>query len=215
MDNEKLAQVVQLHGHAKQLLLLAEENEIEGYKDFLQPVLEQRSALDHIVRAFSVELNIITDQEPGYIKMNLDKACGHLYRAFFDVADWLSILLREKITKLMHPYSNECITSVAPEYYNTIVPNIEQLNQDIARIRNTKDIAAHGSIIQHVEEYTSIIQSILEDYKSLVPKISAFEAYKRKQRRKGIKNCVVQIIVGILLILLGALLNWLFSQNQP
>lgn len=54
--NDPWLALVQIHNHTKVLIILAEELEPDKSKTFLQPVIEFRSALDHIVRAKAEEL---------------------------------------------------------------------------------------------------------------------------------------------------------------
>ena len=44
-------QIVEVHSHAKSLFLLAEELEPDQFQEYVQPINEQRHALEHIVRA--------------------------------------------------------------------------------------------------------------------------------------------------------------------
>ena len=66
------------------------------------------------MRAYS---NQYTDNiDENYIKTNFEKAIGHEYRAFFDTADFLSIVLRQKIAERLSQYSLLEIKSVWEEY---------------------------------------------------------------------------------------------------
>ncbi len=121
MSSDKWSKIVQLHRATKTLTLLSEEHELKEWRKFLQPAMEEVHALEHIMRAKAAELGFLADLEPdnklGYIEKNLDKAIGHLYRAFFDTADWLSVIIRQKIITALETYDNRCITAVIPEYY--------------------------------------------------------------------------------------------------
>jgi hypothetical protein len=121
--------LVELHNRIKALLLFAEECEIE-HRTFMAPVIQQRDALDHIMRAQAAELGM---REGGddYIATNLDKALGHCYRAFFDIADWLSTRLRERILDALKPHSTACIREVLPEYYARWRPRIDEICREI------------------------------------------------------------------------------------
>ncbi|MEA1950851.1 MAG: hypothetical protein U9N87_05670, partial [Planctomycetota bacterium] len=72
--------------------------------------------------------------------MQTHKAVGHAYRAFFDAADWLGMVLREAITATLYQYAPECISAAIPDYYATMKPRIEDICGEIAQIRDDKDI---------------------------------------------------------------------------
>ena len=199
--------------------MLAEELEPEKHKIFVQPLLEGRSALEHICRAMSVENGLIEDTDADYAKKNFDKAIGHLYRAFFDIADWLGVTIREKLIDLVEPYDNECIVAVAPEYYPEIKSKIELMAKNIAGIREKKDIGNSHNLISQVEEYVWEIDSILELHNSLVAKIPAMEEYKSKQdaetAKEGSKNrkqMAIGALIGIVVTVVGGLILWYFTR---
>jgi hypothetical protein len=203
LDN-KWRVIVELYKHTKALIILAEENEFDELKTFIQPFLEQRSALDHICRAMSVKIGIQSNTEE-YVIQSLDKAIGHLYRAFFDSADWIGIILREKIIQLMQPYTNECITVVAPEYYQRTRPNIEKLNSDFAKLRQSKDIAVNNTIISQIEDYHQKIEELLEEYKNLIPKVPTLEEVTHEQAKKAYRELIIVIVATILGAVLGVI----------
>lgn len=137
--------IVRVHGHAKRLTLRAEELDPEG-EFFFPPVLQQRDAHDHVVRAQAAMLGLKEFDTPSaradYVRDTLDKAPGHEYRAFFDIADWLAILYREKRASFVRGHSASSMDAVVPWYYREMVPNVERLHREIEAIRNNKDIAA-------------------------------------------------------------------------
>ena len=99
MDREELWKlIVLLQETVKALVIWAEENDVDKLETFLQPIKEQRDALEHLCRVKAAELGLKTGGEDidKYILINIEKAIGHLYRAFFDAADFLCIILRER-----------------------------------------------------------------------------------------------------------------------
>jgi len=214
MKSDKWSKVVQLHQYTKSLILLAEEHELEEWKTFLHPVLEQRDALNHICIAIGGEIDIPPNPKAGYIDDSLDKALAHLYRAFFDTADWIGIILREKIIEVVKPYDNECITAVAPEYYERIRPDLEQLNSNLAKLRNSKDECTDSSVmISQAENYTQKIEKLLKDYKLLIPKVPALEQFKSKQRKKTAKKIFWEIVIGIICAVVGIIGTYLLTRS--
>jgi hypothetical protein len=177
--------ITELHQQTKALLLLLEELGLE-HRSFLQPVFEQRDALDHIIRAKAVlrGLKQVPDSEE-YVRTNLDKAVGHLYRAFFDVADWIGLTLRERLQTELEPYSTEAIHALLPEYYAEIRPVLTQFVSDIANIRGSKDIGKN-ELIMDVKRYVDIIRTLVGFY------VKAQEARPGLEEFKGCEVMVAE-----------------------
>jgi hypothetical protein len=190
------------------LLIKGEEISL-NLDGFIQPFKEQRDALEHIIRARASELDIVKDIEDTakYITGNLEKALGHEYRAFFDIADWVGIIIREKVTELMSPYSHECISRVFPLYYIDIRPKLERANLEIADLRNNKDLPKTENIVPGVEKYHAVINEltlIISDIAPFIPQLEECKASIRKTKAKG-------IIRNIGLVVLGAFLTVIFT----
>lgn len=79
-------------------MLIAEEIAEKG-EIFIQPLKEQRDAFDHLMRCYGVYFShqetVGGENLEKYVLINLDKACGHIYRAFFDTADWLTLYVTQ------------------------------------------------------------------------------------------------------------------------
>ena len=195
MKKEKLEQLIQIHQQRKSMILLAEEFEFKGWKTFLQPALERRSAFDHMCRAIAKRLNMFDDDQPvdedgldptdsDYSNKNIDKAIGHVYRAFFDSADWLAVSLRENILETLEGYGNDCISAVMPRYYTHIRGDIHDITLEIAAIRDSKDIGESVSLIEEVAKYRSKIDALLEYNKLIGSKVPALEEFKEKKKQE-------------------------------
>lgn len=163
-----IEQMVYVHLYTKKYLLIAEEIAEEG-ELFLQPLKEHRDAFDHIMRCYSVILSdsSITDEKKyEYIKKNLEKAFGHVYRAFFDTADWLTYILRKWIRiKLINVGDKECIKKL--DNYEQIKKNVNEIPMKVATLRETKDVAKlnnreENTIIEEVDEYIKILDTLIE-----------------------------------------------------
>jgi len=128
--DEIWARIIEVHQYAKELMIKGEEiGSAFEYETFIQPLQEQRHALEHIVRARYSELNPENDEDDKYIEQNLEKALGHEYRCFFDIADWVSITIRDSIIRQLSKYSSDCISFVFPDYYEKIRPLLEKISQ--------------------------------------------------------------------------------------
>ena len=162
MSDEIWQKIIRIHSHTKALILQAEEIDPER-AFFLPPMIQQRDALDHIVRARAAQLRIIQREDSEeYIEANLDKALGHQYRAFFDVADWLGIILREQIEDILTELPTEIINQVMPKFYDKTYPRLKTIDLAIARVRGVKDIGNDLSIIPDVEDYYKLINELVD-----------------------------------------------------
>lgn len=211
VPNDRWDKLVRIHNHAKTVFLLAEEFD-RSFRHFLQPIRELRDALEHIIRAQAAERGINEEaetKEPGYVAHSYDKAIGHEYRAFFDVADWFSVCIRERITKLMKPFSQECIVAVLPDYYSSIRPRVDQICKEIATIRCRKDIAKGNDVLAEVTKYREAIDELLALYERLQVHVPAMVEWRRKKWRGGLFAWFIGILTAVVtawvLIRLGLL----------
>ena len=215
MPDPAWSNIIRLQQEVKRLTTLAEENQLHSM-EFIQPILEQRSALEHICRAKAAEVGIskrASDRE--YIQKQYDKAMGHLYRAFFDVADWLGLTVKEKILDLVTPYDAEVIHDVMPEYYRDIRPRIESLVQEIAHIRSDKDIGqSSSSLIKQVGDYGDRVREIADMYAKLFPKIPALAECQAKCAQAKARGAKLKIVEIILTVILTAIVTWLFTRSD-
>lgn len=151
----------------KHYLLLSEELS-EEFDTFLQPLKEHRDAFDHIARVYgSHMLKRKIDDVEKYKEDNMNKAVGHTYRAFFDTADWLSYICRNKIRMLLSGYNKEQISERYDKYDET-KKILESIPKEIARIRENKDLSDDESIlIKEVEQYSHILDQLLDIYSEI------------------------------------------------
>ncbi len=136
--------IVKLHIETKRLVLLAEELD-RKLEFFWPPMIQQRDALDHIIRAERVRYNPELTIRRGlnaeeYCAKQMDKAVGHIYRAYFDVADWISIILRQQISTIFDRYSRDSILKVLDGYAVEVEQLVDEASRTIANYRTEKDI---------------------------------------------------------------------------
>lgn len=154
--------ICQIYFLTKHYLLLAEELSNE-FDTFLQPLKEHRDAFDHVARVYGyrfLQNNDITNTDE-YCSANMRKAVGHVYRAFFDTADWLSYICRQKIRLLIGDKKREEIVAKYPEY-DELRRKLELIPEKVADIRQNKDVSDDSAtLVKEVKEYRLILDDLL------------------------------------------------------
>lgn len=166
-NNEKYSeiwlQLIQIHNITKELYIKSEEYSDELYS-FIQPIKEQRDAYEHVIRAQANFYSL--DRNDAYIMKNLSKAMGHEYRAFFDTADFMSIILRSKMVDRLKAYRLEEILSVYPEYRD-MKRDVTEIADQIVQLRMKKDIGNVQDIYDLIIKYKKVIESLIEYYRTV------------------------------------------------
>jgi hypothetical protein len=213
-SSDRLQDMIKVYLHTKALVIEAEEFD-GGFKTFLHPKLELVHALDHLMRLLARQNGLLAptnsdgapsdaEDDAGYSKSNVDKALGHVYRAFFDTADWLALRIREKIQLTMGAYSHECICSVAPEYYQGIRPELEKIRKGISEIRMSKDVS-NRDILVEVETYNTLIEKLVEYVSAIELKVPSLQEAQGKleqtKKRSWLKDICLVVIGAVLAFL--------------
>ena len=157
--DSKIKEIVLIHNLTRHYILLGEEID-KNFNSYLQPVKEFRDSYDHILRIFKMVL-FDDSTDAKYINAQFEKALGHEYRAFFDVADWFSIICRsaayDSIKDKKNSVSN--IISDFPDY----LAQVDVLNNSgkrISEIREKKDIGCKIDVL--VNEYQRLMVDLYD-----------------------------------------------------
>jgi hypothetical protein len=213
MLDDLWAQIVEVHNEAKTLFLLAEEIEPNQFRDFIQPINEHRHSLEHIVRAQANVLGIDPDGvDESYQEDSLRKALGHEYRAFFDCADWIAIILREEISDTLTPYDAACIKEVLPEYYSRLRSRITEISTTIARKRGEKNVSRTGRVIEDVRAYKLILGELQEIHSRVVGAQEALADYRSRIRRTSTKETVKSVLCALILAAITGVGGFLWGK---
>lgn len=223
MNDELWLKIVKVHGHAKALILRAEELDQE-HEFVLSPVMQQRDAHAHCMRARVAllglrgpgdspdpsycceETRFESEQEKDdYVRTNLDRALGHEYRAFFDAADWLAIVLRERLHHALDPFPHESISSVIPEFYSEILPRLDQADREIAAIRNRKDVGSGKDILLEVEQYSKVLKSLDQDYERVIAAKAGVAKDATDRKRGSRMRLTLRVLAAAALAAISAL----------
>lgn len=158
-----------IHNMTKEMYIKSEEYD-DDFCSLMQPIKEQRDALDHIVRSYQAIISNKNEHfDKEYIRKNFDKALGHMYRAFYDTADILSISLREQISKTLNNYSYREIISCWEDYEDIRI-ELVNMPKRIAKLRLKKEIKSNRDEQEKIfEEYHSVLEFLFNtlDYINL------------------------------------------------
>lgn len=142
----------------KELFIQAEEK-LEEMGFFVAPMLEHRDALDHLMRYFT-----LTDEKEITVEAleQLDKALGHEFRAYFDVADYICITVRSKIADSFKGIPKKKIR-LKWEQYSEVKRNIVKISDDIATIRFNR-----SAQIESIREYEKVLKNVFKIYDDFI-----------------------------------------------
>lgn len=196
---ELLRDITILYGYYKELQLHADEISSES---FLPPINEIKDSYDHLMRVFSVKFEIrdLSGNSDEYVTKNLDATFRHLYRAVFDYLDYISIHQKEIIHNRLDGISRDALTNIFPEYYQEILPEIDNCLDDIPRYKSEKDIGNPN--LDNVEKYVQKVRQISEYFKTIDTKIPALNDYEMRrlsEEKKSEFKSVLLIVFGTIL----------------
>lgn len=146
---------------SKNLFICAEEI-LEPMSFFVAPILEHRDALDHIMRYFDLKNKNGLSEDA--VK-ELDRALSHELRAYFDIADYVCITIRQQIANSLKRINSKKIQKVWSEYTD-IKKRVVNVSEEIAEIRKNRN-----SSLTHIEKYKPVVEEMMGIYKVYVTNI--------------------------------------------
>lgn len=160
-DSDYKEELQKIYSAYKKLFIQAEEK-LEDMKFFVAPMLEHRDALDHLMRYFRMTNGgEISEEALG----QLEKAVEHEFRAYFDVADYICITVRNIIAERLKRVPKRKIKSVWKEYLD-IKQEIVKISDDIADIRFER-----REKFASIEKYNQVLMQVFKVYDDFVCKI--------------------------------------------
>lgn len=163
--DEYWERIFYVHLKTKELYILAEEYGSE-LKTFFLPINSLKNAYENVIHVCANDYMARTGSgafNEKYALDNLRSALGNECKAFFDTADFLSILLRKKIAECLNGFTYPQIASVWDEY-NDVRLNLIKVNQEIADIRSHKSDSSDYYIDEDVEKYYNETKKLLDWY---------------------------------------------------
>lgn len=163
--DEYWERIFYVHLKTKELYILAEEYGPE-LKTFFLPINSLKEAYENIIHVCANDYMARSgngNSNEKYMMDNLRSALANECKAFFDTADFLSILLRKKIVDRLSGFTYPQIASVWDEY-NDVRLRLIKINQEIADIRNRKSDTGDYYIDEDVEGYYNETKTLLDYY---------------------------------------------------
>lgn len=170
---------------------------------------EIKDAFDHFMRITSVKFGMNAGDE-AYIRTNLDKVFSHLYRATFELFDYIRIYQKDSIDKKLTGLSNEALIHVFPDYYQKIKPAMGELITKIPGYKKDKDIGDPD--IEVVKQYYTSIQEMREYIGKIDAMLPALIEYDEKQESEKNKDRIIEIVILIVVALISVGAGYFLSK---
>ena len=200
---KKVEKIVEIHASIKGMILYTEE--ITNMAN-PQQLLETRDVLDHILRVIIADVEKKYDLR--YKVTNLSKAVGHMCRGGYDVLDWTSLVLKQKIEEELKGFSVDAISKVIKNYYTEIKPTVLKISTEIAKIRGTKDV---GNItLEDFDKYFQAVLKLQEYYKSILEKKASLVEVEKDLKKKNRRDWIIPTVTTIFGVVAGAIITYTF-----
>lgn len=173
---EQIKNIVEMYQYLKDLLIYSEELEIDT---FLPAINEIRDAFDHLMRVFAVKFDL-KEKNDGYEMRNLNASFDHVYRATYEMLDYIRICQKKWIDKNLAGISPQTLVAVFPEYYNEIKPEIDNSLESLPNYRAKKDLANPSKDdIKNYVVFIRRVQSYFDRINRKLPSLYAYEYAKK------------------------------------
>ena len=111
----------------------------------------------------------------------------------------MTISLKDRIRGVFKDASNEAIDAVYPDYYTTVIPKVEELEERIAEHRNKKDIGAK-STLDNLNTYSNDVEVLVDLALNSEKRVGALMQWELKEKRS---NRFRLFLIPALLIIFG------------
>jgi len=210
-EAEYLKNIGRYYATTKELLIFGEQVDPEN-RTLPQVINELRNCLDHLMRVVLFKFGLSRrDKDGDYVKTNLDKAYGHVYRAAYDALDWISLTLKGRIIDELQGFSLDTIQAVLPEYFKEIKPRFEEIiTNEVTILRMEKDVAQKSE--ENLVKYGQVVAELKRLFNLIINKKSALVEYQtrqvKSQRKQLIQSIIVKIIIGVVSGVVVGLVVW-------
>jgi len=232
-ENVPLRTTIELFFHLKKVIIEAEQCGMDT-STYLQPLIQQRGAFDHICRALGAELGVSApdlkardafgsqEVKEQYIATNHQKAMAHLYRGFFDAADWYTIELWEVMKNDLDSFPPRLLLDVVPDYI-VKKARITEISDACGALRGEKDVGTPSEAIEQVEAYRKNLKELLQykrEFAAAIPALVDLEKKERLQAKRNLRTAILAVILAAVLgsigtYMVGVALDRRKAKNTP
>lgn len=164
-NDDYLERIIYIHLKTKELYVLAEEYD-QDLRAFVQPINDLKNAYEHVLHVCANEFmdrNGMGKLNKAYIRDNLKSALRYESKAFFDTAEYLSMILRRSINERLDGFTYNQISSIWDDY-EEVRTSIIDANRRFAEIRKDRSKASDYDIDMNIDEYYSDVKKLLQRY---------------------------------------------------
>ena len=207
-EGKLFEEIIELYIISKEIMIYAEE---VGGESFSPATEELRHAFDHLMRVFAFKLGV-KQADAKYAIENLMPAYRHLYRAAYNLLDYLSIYFRDKVKSEMKSFSGETLQEIFPKYYKEIKPYfVVEAPKVISELRIEKDIGKRNE--NDLNKYTEIVERFKSYYGEIIKINPSLIEYEKKTRDKNKKSRLWQLLILLITAVIGAVIGWSLSLS--
>jgi hypothetical protein len=205
-EGKLFEEIIGLYSISKEIMIYAEE---VGGERFSPATEELRHAFDHLMRVFAFKFGF-KQADAKYAIENLMPAYRHLYRAAYNLLDYLSIYFMDKVQEEMNSFSGKTLQEVFPKYYKEIKPYFEvEAPAEISNLRSEKYIGTRNE--NDLNKYINIVERFKSYYGEIIKIKPNLIEYEKKTRDKNKKSRLWQILIPIITAIIGAVIGWMLS----
>ncbi len=154
--NKKITDLYTVYFENRKLYIRAEELSV-SMNMYIAPLVEHRDAFDHLMRCFEK----LDENEKDFVK-EIDSALEHELRAYYDIADYICIQIREYIADVLNNMRAKDIKDIWVEYESK-KREIFDLSVEIAKVRNERK-SSLDSVFKYRDEVMPKLFNIYEDF---------------------------------------------------
>lgn len=202
-----IKELFDLYKDIKSTIILA-ENFDNNDEIYLTLINEVRMGFDHVMRGAHY-LYEGGDKEKiiSCFEKELIDARDHLLRAGYDSCEIISMNVSKTIIEDLKGFDKDIISTIYPDYYTNIQPQLMQLKVELGEIRANRENPKNSIKVETFKMTQKRAIELIEfskKIKGLIPELVEFQ----KQRKKRFwKSIWFQLLIGVILIILGIVIG--------
>jgi hypothetical protein len=209
-----------LYRDLKRVILFVESLDPKNASN-IQVIKELRDSYDHIQSILRFKYEPEGNENGDYFKSNIDKALGHIYRAYFDSLDSSYIIMKADLFEYLEKYTASIRHKGIPGYAEKRAELIEmQTKMGVLRGKKDSGIDLSPIFSEYIVELNKFekLKKYFFGQKDVLDDL--YEEQKDDDRKANLlmKKSTKQLwITGIVFVVLGVFLGWFVTTffNRP